>query len=57
MNLLVLLLLIFAGVALMALVSKRFAAPPDSRRMQQLQRWLLPLVGLMMVLSLLKYYV
>jgi hypothetical protein len=57
MNLLVLLLLIFAGVALMALVSKRFAAPPDSRRMHQLRRWLMPLVGLVLVLSLLKYYI
>ena len=57
MNLLVLLLLIFAGVALIAVVSKRFSGPADSRRMQQLQRWLMPLVGLMLVLSLLKYYI
>lgn len=57
MNLLLLLLGIFAGVALMAVVSKRFAGSTDPQRMRQLQRWLLPLVGLMLVLSLLKYYV
>lgn len=57
MNLLLLLLGIFAGVALMAIVAKRFAGPTDARRMQQLQRWLMPLVGLMLVLSLVKYYV
>jgi len=57
MNLLLLLLGIFVGVALMAIVAKRFAGPTDSRRMQQLQRWLMPLVGLMLVLSLVNYYV
>jgi hypothetical protein len=57
MNLLLLLLGIFAGVALMAIVAKRFAGPTDARRMQQLQRWLMPLVGLMLVLSLINYYV
>lgn len=57
MNLLLILLGIFAGVALMVVVSGRFAGPADPRRMRQLQRWLLPLVGLMLVLSLIKYYV
>lgn len=57
MNLLLLLLGIFAGVALMAIVAKRFAGTTDPRRMQQLQRWLMPLVGLMLVLSLINYYV
>lgn len=56
MNLLVLLALVFAGVALMAVVSQRFSGSADPARMQQLQRWLLPLVGVMMVLSLLKHY-
>ncbi|MEE4144469.1 MAG: hypothetical protein V2I26_06690 [Halieaceae bacterium] len=57
MNLLLLLLGIFAGVALMAIVAKRVAGPTDAGRMQRLQRWLIPLVGLMLVLSLIKYYV
>jgi len=56
MNLLLLLALIFAGVALIAMVSKRFSGSADAARMQQLQRWLLPLVGVMMVLSLLNHY-
>ena len=57
MNLLLVLLGIFAGVALMVVVSKRFSGSGDPQRLQQLQRWLLPLVGLMLVLSLLKFYV
>jgi len=55
-NLLLLLLLIFAAVALMVIIGQRFAAPADSQRMDQLRRWLIPLVGLSLVLSLLKYY-
>ena len=57
MNLLVLLLLIFGGVALIAVVSKRFSGPEESKRMQQLQRWLMPLVGVMLLLSLLNHYI
>jgi hypothetical protein len=57
MNVLLLVLFIFAGVALMAFLAQRFAGPEDPRRMQRLQRWLWPLVGLMLVLSLLKYYI
>ena len=57
MNLLVLLLLIFGGVAVIAVVSKRFSRPANSERTQKLQRWLMPLVGVMLVLSLLNYYI
>lgn len=57
MNLLILLALIFGGVALIAVVSKRFSGPEDSARMQQLQRWIMPLVGVMLLLSLLNYYI
>jgi hypothetical protein len=57
MNLLLVLLGIFAGVALMAALAKRFSGSQDPQRLQQLQRWILPLVGLMLVLSLVKYYV
>jgi len=56
MNLLLILLGIFAGVALMAMVSKRFGQTEDSRRLGQLQRWIVPLVGLLLVLSLIRYY-
>ena len=54
-NLLLILLFIFAGVALMV-VAGRFAKPVDPERTRQLQRWILPLVGLSLVLSLIKYY-
>ena len=54
--LLLVLLLIFGGVALMVVLGERFAQPADPQRLRQLQRWLLPLVGLMLVLSLVQYY-
>tara|TARA_R110001599_G_scaffold65838_2_gene185867 strand:- start:115876 stop:116049 length:174 start_codon:yes stop_codon:yes gene_type:complete len=57
MTLLVLLVLIFTGVALIAVVSKHFSGPADSAKAQQLQRWLLPLVAVMLVLSLLNHYI
>ena len=55
-NLLLLLLLIFGGVALMVVLGQRFAKPADPQHLRQLQRWLLPLVGLLLVLSLVNYY-
>jgi len=56
-NLLLVLLGIFAGVALMVVVLERFASPMEPERMRRLQRWILPLVGLMLLLSLIDYYV
>ena len=55
-NLLLLLLGIFGAVALMVVLGERFAKPADPERLKQLRRWLIPLVGLMLVLSLLNYY-
>mgnify|MGYP003406530595 FL=1 len=55
-TLLLVLLLIFGGVALMVVLGERFAQPADPQRLRQLQRWLLPLVGLMLVLSLVDHY-
>ena len=55
-TLLLVLLLIFGGVALMVVLGERFAQPADPQRLRQLQRWLLPLVGLLLVLSLVDYY-
>ncbi|MEZ7944363.1 MAG: hypothetical protein QMC41_04835 [Halioglobus sp.] len=49
------LLLIFGGVALMVVLGERFTKPVDPQRLARLQRWLTPLVGLMLVLSLLDY--
>jgi hypothetical protein len=55
-TLLLVLSLIFGGVVLMVVLGERFAQPADSQRLRQLQRWLLPLVGLMLVLSLVQHY-
>jgi hypothetical protein len=55
-NLLLILLFIFSGVALMVVLGQRFGKPADPDQMRRLQRWLMPLVGLMLVLSLARYY-
>jgi hypothetical protein len=55
-NLLLILLFVFGGVALMVVLGERFGSAPDPARLQQLRRWLMPLVGLMLVLSLVKFY-
>ena len=55
-NLLLVLLFVFGGVALMVVFGERFARPVDPRRMVQLRRWIIPLVGLMLVLSLANFY-
>jgi hypothetical protein len=55
-NLLLILLFVFGGVALMVVLGERFGKPADTQRMQQLRRWLLPLVGLTLVLSLFQHY-
>jgi len=55
-NLLLILLFIFGGVAVMVVLGERFGSPADPERQQQLRRWIMPLVGLMLVLSLVKFY-
>ena len=55
-NLILLLLLIFGGVALMVVLGERFGGAVDPERTRRLQRWILPLVGLSLVLSLARYY-
>ena len=55
-TLLILLFAIFSGVALMVLLGQRFAKPADPEQMRRLQRWLMPLVGLMLVLSVVQFY-
>lgn len=55
-TLLLLLLAIFGGVALMVVLGQRFAKPADAEQMHRLQRWLIPLIGLMLVLSLFDFY-
>lgn len=55
-NLLIILFFLFLGVALMVILGERFGKPMDPEKMRKLQRWFLPLVGLMLVLSVLRYY-
>ena len=55
-NLLLILFFLFIGVALMVILGERFAKPADPERMRQLQRWLIPLVGLALVLSLVNHF-
>lgn len=55
-NLVMILLFIFGGLALMAFVLERFVKPMEPEKVARLSRWIMPLVGLMLVLSLFKYY-
>ena len=55
-NLLIILFFLFLGVALMVILGERFGKPMDPEKIRKLQRWFLPLVGLMLVLSVLRYY-
>jgi hypothetical protein len=40
----------------MVILGERFARPADPEQAARLSRWLWPLVGLMLLLSLLDYY-
>jgi len=55
-NLILLLVLIFGGVALMVVLGERFAQPMEPEKLHKLRRWIMPLVGLVLVLSLLDFY-
>ncbi|MFV8818218.1 hypothetical protein [Haliea sp. E17] len=55
-NLLLVLLFIFAGVALLAWALERFGPDPDPERTRRLTRWIYPLAGLALVLSALRYF-
>ncbi len=55
-NLLMLLLFIFGSVALMVFLGERYARPAEPERMARMRRWLVPLVGVMLLLSLLDFY-
>lgn len=55
-TLLLLLLFIFAGVALMVVLGERFATPMEPEKLRKISRWILPLVGLAIVLRMLDYW-
>lgn len=54
-TLIVILLCVFAGVALMVVLGERFAKPMEPEQMQRLSRWIMPLVALAIVLSMVKF--
>ncbi len=55
-TLFMLLLFIFGGVALMVVLGERFAKPMEPEKLQKVTRWILPLMGIAIVLSLLRYW-
>lgn len=56
MDLLLILLLLFVAVALMVVLGERFAKPASPEQLARLRRWLIPLVGAALVLSILDFY-
>ena len=55
-TLFMLLLFIFGGVALMVVLGERFAKPMEPEKLQKVTRWIIPLMGIAIVLSLLRYW-
>ncbi len=55
-NLILLLLIIFGGVALMVVVGERVLKPMEPEKMARVSRWLYPLMGLALILAIGKHY-
>lgn len=55
-NLFLLLLFIFGGVALMAVLVERFAKPMDDEQVGKYARWIIPLAALAIVIQLIYFY-
>ena len=55
-NLFLLLLAIFGGVALMVVVLEKFGSPMSPEKQANLSRWIMPLVGVSIVLAMVKYF-
>jgi uncharacterized membrane protein YfcA len=55
-NLVLILLAVFASVALMVVLGERFARPMEPERLHRITRWIIPLVALSIVISLFRYY-
>jgi len=55
-NLISLLFFIFVGVFLMVFFVERFAGDTDPEKVARLSRWIMPLVGLLLILSTLKFF-
>jgi len=55
-NLFKLLFILFAAVALMVFVLERFGKPMEAEQQSKLSRWVLPLIAILLVAQLLRYY-
>ena len=56
MTLISLLFFIFVGVFLMVFLVERFAGDTDPEKVARVSRWIMPLVGLLLILSTLKFF-
>lgn len=54
-NLILILLMVFGGVALMVVFLDRFAKPMEPEKVARISKWIMPLVGIMLLLSAVKY--
>jgi len=55
-TLFLLLLFIFGGVALMVVLSEKFARPMEPEKLRRLARWIIPLVAVSIVIQLILYW-
>ncbi|TGD74030.1 hypothetical protein E4634_07785 [Mangrovimicrobium sediminis] len=55
-NLLLILVLIFGGVAFIAWALERFGGEPDPAQVQRLGRWIMPLLVITAVIGALQYF-
>lgn len=55
-NLFILLACIFAGIALLVVVGEKYGSAADEETTARLRGWIYPLVGLLLVLSALRYF-
>ena len=55
-TLLLLLLFIFGGVALMVVLGEKFSKPMEPEKLRQITRWILPLVGLSILIRMIQYW-
>ena len=56
MTLISLLFFIFVGVFLMVFLVERFAGDTDPEKVARVSRWIMSLVGLLLILSTLKFF-
>ena len=55
-TLFLILLFIFGGVALMVVLGEKFAKPMEPEKLQRISRWIIPLVGLSIVIQMFRYW-